>query len=130
MEESVKYWLELAQYDMSSAKVMQKGRKYFYVGFMCHQTIEKALKAYHAGYLKETPPYIHNLIRLSELTDLLSVFSQKQRRTVISLNPLNIETRYPIRKDELMSLLTKQYCKQLINDTEELLLWIKNKLSE
>ena len=128
MEDKVKYWLELARYDMDSARVMFNGGKYVYVGFMCHQTIEKALKAYYTSYHDDIPPYIHNLIRLSELSDLLSVYDDKQRQTVLSLNPLNIEARYPTRKKELELLLTNAYCKTLIIDTEELLQWIENKL--
>ena len=130
MEDKIKYWLELAHYDFDSAQVMLNGGKYIYVGFMCHQTIEKALKAYYTGYHKDIPPYIHNLIRLSELTDLLSVYDDKQRKTVLSLNPLNIEARYPIQKKELEALLTNAYCEKLIEDTEGLLEWIENKLSE
>ena len=130
LDDKIKYWLELAHYDIDSAQVMYNGGKYLYVGFMCHQAIEKALKAYYTSYHKDTPPYIHNLIRLSELSDLLSIYDEKQRETVLSLNPLNIEARYPLRKKELESLLTKVFCKQLIEDTEGLLLWIENKLSE
>jgi len=128
LEYTIKYWLELARYDLDSARVMLNGGKYIYVGFMCHQTIEKALKAYYTGYHNDTPPYIHNLIRLSELTDLLSNYNDKQRQTVLSLNPLNIEARYPIQKKELESLLTNDYCLELIKDTEGLLAWIESKL--
>ena len=128
MENNVKYWLDLAHYDLDSAKVMLNGGKYLYVGFMCHQTIEKVLKAYYAGHHKDVPPYIHNLIRLSELTDLLSAYDDMQRQTILSLNPLNIETRYPIRVNELGSLLTDTYCMRLIENTEALLSWIESRL--
>jgi len=130
LDNKIKYWIDLAYYDLDSAKVMLNGRKYLYVGFMCNQTIEKVLKAYFAWYNNDNPPYIHNLIRLSELTELLPIYSDKQLKTVVALNPLNIEARYPVRKKELEALLTSSYCKQLINDAEELLLWIENKLSE
>jgi HEPN domain-containing protein len=130
INDKIKYWLDLAQYDLDSARVMLNGEKYLYVGFMCHQTIEKVLKAYYTAYRNETPPYTHNLIRLSELADLLSAYDDRQRQIVLSLNPLSIEARYPIQKQELESLLTNSYCKQLIEDTEELLSWIKSRLSE
>jgi len=130
MDDKITYWLDLAKYDIESAKVMQKGCRYLYVGFMCHQTIEKALKAYLTSITDEPPPYIHNLIRLSELTGLLTQFSDEQKQTVITLNPLNIEARYPIKKDELGLLLTKSFCVQLLKDTEELLKWIESKLSQ
>ena len=45
MSDKTAYWLELTKYDMSAAKAMQHAAKYLYMGFMCHQVIEKALKA-------------------------------------------------------------------------------------
>ncbi len=38
------YWLDAAEYDLQTAKAMLETKRYLYVGFMCHQTIEKALK--------------------------------------------------------------------------------------
>ena len=44
MNEKVNYWLDLARYDLDTAKAMLDTKRYLYVGFMCHQTIEKGLK--------------------------------------------------------------------------------------
>lgn len=41
MNEKVKYWIDLAKYDFETAKAMFDTKRYLYVGFMCHQTIEK-----------------------------------------------------------------------------------------
>jgi len=38
----VGYWDELSQYDLETAVVMLAGGRYLYVGFMCHQAVEKA----------------------------------------------------------------------------------------
>ena len=46
-EERVKYWVDIAEYDFETAKVMLKGGRRLYVAFMCHQVIEKTLKAYY-----------------------------------------------------------------------------------
>jgi len=43
--EKVEYWLGLADYDIDAAKAMLRSKLFLYVGFMCHQTIEKSLKA-------------------------------------------------------------------------------------
>jgi HEPN domain-containing protein len=40
------YWAEIADYDLDTAEAMLATKRYLYVGFMCHQTIEKLLKAY------------------------------------------------------------------------------------
>ena len=45
MKDKVEYWLKLADYDIETAKAMLNGSRFLYVGFMCHQTIKKALKA-------------------------------------------------------------------------------------
>ena len=44
--DKVKYWLDIADYDYATAQDLYKAKRWLYVGFMCHQTIEKTLKAY------------------------------------------------------------------------------------
>ena len=34
--DKVKYWKELADYDIETAEVMYNGGRWLYVGFMCH----------------------------------------------------------------------------------------------
>lgn len=46
MEDRVKYWSDLSDYDFDTAKAMFTTGRWLYVGFMCHQTIEKIFKAY------------------------------------------------------------------------------------
>jgi len=35
--------VDLAQYDLETAQVMLDGGRFLYVGFMCHQVVEKSL---------------------------------------------------------------------------------------
>lgn len=51
MDKKVKYWLDLAKYDLETAKAMLDTKRYLYVGFMCHQTIAKGLKVLKADIL-------------------------------------------------------------------------------
>jgi len=46
MSDKVKYWIELSDYDIDTAYALLKSKRYLYVGFMAHQSIEKILKAY------------------------------------------------------------------------------------
>jgi HEPN domain-containing protein len=129
LNKRVKYWLELAEYDISSAKVMLNGGKYLYVGFMCHQTIEKALKAVISSMGQENmPSYTHNLIKLAREANLNFVLSKEQRDLIDTLNPLSIETRYPAYKEKLIEELNKEKCIEILKSTEELFSWIKEKL--
>ena len=45
-DEQVQYWLDLADYDLDTAEAMHQTGRWLYVAFMCHQVIEKTLKAY------------------------------------------------------------------------------------
>lgn len=44
--DKINYWIELADYDLKTAKAMLDTKRFLYVGFMCHQVIEKTLKGY------------------------------------------------------------------------------------
>ena len=130
MNESVQYWMDLADYDLKAAYVMLTSKMYLYVGFMCHQTIEKALKAAIARdcTVDEIPPKIHNLVRLSDISALTEKMTSEQSALIEKMNPLNIEARYPDYKRLIAAKLTNDYYKNLIKETEELLCWIKEQL--
>lgn len=128
MDSKVTYWIEMSDYDLETADAMLITGRYLYVGFMCHQTIEKILKAYWANCLTEMPLKIYSLSRLAEKTELDKQLSEEQLDFIDKLEPLNIEARYPSYKERLMKSLTKEYCKELLNQTKDLQLWIKNKL--
>ena len=42
----VKYWTNVSDYDLETAEAMYSTGRWLYVGFMCHQTLEKIFKAY------------------------------------------------------------------------------------
>jgi len=127
-EEQITYWLEIAEYDFITAKAMLKAKRYLYVGFMCHQVIEKALKAYYVHKNSQIPPYSHNLPNLSHLSNLYNSMSEQFKDFLDELLPLNIESRYPTYKEELLKKLNYNYCTDLLKRTEELYKWIKSKL--
>lgn len=54
-------WLRQADYNMETAQAMFDAGRYLYVIFMCHLSLEKALKGMYTKILNETPPKIHNL---------------------------------------------------------------------
>ena len=122
------YWIEMSGYDFDTAKAMLETKRYLYVAFMCHQTIEKILKAYWSNVLEEPPLKIHSLSRLAEKSGLDKDMSEEQTDFIDELEPLNIEARYPSYKERLMKSLTSDRCKELIEQTDKLRTWIKSKL--
>jgi HEPN domain-containing protein len=121
------YWIERAEYDLETARAMLQTGRYLYVGFMCQQTVEKALKAVIAksGVF---PPKIHDLVRLAELANLSKILSDDQNHLLDELYPLSIEARYPSHKEMLAQTLNKHTCTEYITKTEAMLQWIKEKL--
>ncbi len=128
MNEKVTYWIEMSDYDFDTANAMLDTKRFLYVGFMCHQVIEKMLKAYWSSVLKEPPLKIHSLSRLAERTGLDAEMTEDQLDLIDSLEPLNIEARYPSYKERLMKSLNAERCRELIKNTDELRIWIKKKL--
>ena len=65
INEKINYWVELSDYDLETAEVLQETQRFLYVCFMCHQVIEKILKALYVSIQNSTPPYTHNLTSLT-----------------------------------------------------------------
>lgn len=126
--DKVKYWLERADYDYATAEDLMRSKRWLYVAFMCHQTLEKTIKAYYTKHMTDDPPYIHNLTRLSEKSGLYELMTEEQKSFMDAVTPLNIEARYPDYKSLLASSLNENICQQLLEQTQQLQKWIKSKL--
>ena len=122
------YWLDIADYDLDTAEAMYQTGRWLYVAFMCHQVIEKTLKAYWCGTREDDPPYTHNHKRLASGCDLYEQFDEEQRDFIETITNYNIEARYPEDKEALSRTLTEQVCRNLIDKTQQLQQWIKDKL--
>jgi len=44
MKKKYKYWLDIAEYDLETARAMYISGRYLYVAFMCQQAVEKNSK--------------------------------------------------------------------------------------
>ena len=125
----VTYWIEIADYDIDTAEAMYRTKRWLYVAFMCHQAIEKTLKAYWCGTREDDPPYTHNHKRLASECGLYERMNDGQLKFIETVTNYNIEARYPEDKDALYRQLSKQACRQIIDETKQLMQWIKDELS-
>ena len=128
--DKVAYWINIADYDLGTAEDLYKSKRWLYVAFMCHQVIEKTLKAYWSATREDDPPFIHHLANLAIRSGLYEQMSEAQQEFIAMLMPMNIEARYPEYKQKVASSLNGQACKDIIKETKALQTWIKNKLSE
>jgi HEPN domain-containing protein len=122
-KDSINNWIKSSNYDIRTAEHMLKTRRYIYVLFMCHLSVEKLLKALYEVALKKIPPKTHNLVYLSKSIEL--EIPEKFLGTIESLNDLSIVTRYPEDMDSLVKAFKKERVSEYLNRTEALLKWLK-----
>ena len=123
----VKYWLDLAKEDIDVAENLLINGKLLYTGFICHLAVEKALKA-KIESVGETPLKIHNLIRLAEMGGILCIMTSEQKELLKTLNPLQIEGRYPSYKQGAAHTLTLDKCTVILAQSKEMIEWIEKQL--
>jgi len=64
-------------------------------------------------------------VRLSEIIDIYETMPQNLKRYLNEMMPLNIEARYPRKKDAVFKLLSKERCEEIIKSTEDFIEWIR-----
>ena len=128
IDEKIAYWLDMSEYDLETAKAMQRTKRYLYVAFMCHQVVEKILKALFVATQKSTPPYTHNLTLLAKESGIFDDLSDDQKDFINLIRPLNVEARYPSYKERIKKTLNKEKCRDILSQTKEFQKWIKQKL--
>jgi HEPN domain-containing protein len=123
MDKRASEWLKQADYDIDTAEYMYKGGKFFYAVFMCHLSIEKAIKSLYQEQLKETPPKTHNLVYLLKKTGTKP--DETIGKFIVKLNEASVATRYPEDIEKLQRQYTKDDVKNILHQSNEVLEWIK-----
>jgi HEPN domain-containing protein len=119
-------WLKQAVYDMKTAEAMFNSKRYIYAVFMCHLSIEKALKGLYAKTLAEVPPKTHNLVFLVEKMKI--ELPENHYDFVFTLNGLSIPTRYPDDLQKLLKNYSKGKTDRVLEQAKEVLKWLKARL--
>ncbi len=88
--------------------------------FIAHLVLEKILKAHYVKDTGETPPKIHELVKLAEKTKLN--FTDEQVEFLDRVNDFNLETRYPDYKLKLF----KNFTEENFTRIKEMYLWLKS----
>lgn len=123
-------WLNIAEDDLKAAEWSYKGDQFLWTVFMCQQCIEKALKAIYIYKTEEIPPKKHDLIYLSEITQVLNNFDDDTKQFLRYLNVYYIETRYDEKREELKAKCNAQTTLEMLNKTKEVFEWLKNQLKK
>ncbi len=118
-------WFKQADYDMDTAEFMFSGERYFYSVFMCHLSIEKALKGLYIQKFKNAPPKTHNLLYILEFIGL--ELPEDMYDFVFTLNRVSVLTRYPDDLQKMLEDYNKEKTYEILVKSKELLRWLKAK---
>jgi HEPN domain-containing protein len=128
MAKTPEEWFKQAYYDMDTAEYMAKGGRYFYAVFMCHLSIEKALKGLYQQELDKIPPKVHNLIFLIEKVRLK--LPDDLYDLAFNLNRVSIPTRYPDDLQKMQKDYNKKNTGIILEKSKGVLKWLKEQLKK
>ncbi len=116
-------WLKQADYDMETAEALLQAGRYPYVVFMCHLSLEKALKGLYRARLGKVPPRTHNLIFLLKAVGMKP--EPGADMVLATLTQAQPATRYPDTLVDLQSSYTQAAAEELLARSREVLEWIR-----
>jgi HEPN domain-containing protein len=124
MIDDAKNWWEQAKADLDAAKNNFKNGDYYVSAFLCHQAVEKGLKALHIRKYNSFPR-VHDLIFLSRKLDTPEEIIDKCDK----LTWMYIDTRYPdVAGPPPFKKFNKSNTMEFIELAEEVLEWIENQV--
>ena len=116
-------WYYQSDYDLETAVDMFKSGRYVYCIFMCHLSLEKALKGLLIKTTEEFPSKSHSLIYFVDKIGLK--LSDSNYEFLFILNKISVPTRYPDNLRKLVTEYSKERTASILNQTREVQLWIK-----
>lgn len=126
IEEHIKYWIDSSDDDFKAMiHLFEKGDNTWSL-FIGHIVLEKLLKAWYVKANANTPPFIHDLVRLAEKGNL--ILDDDQKDILDTISAFNIRGRYDDYKREFYKKCSNSFTKEWVSNIEEFREWIKKKL--
>jgi len=119
VKQETRNWLDMAEYDLATAKQMLKTGRFVYVIFMCHLAIEKTMKAIVCEEINKVPPKTHDLIYLIFLGEI--ELSAGLLDFVGAINNAGVVTRYPEDLAKLISSYPEEIAEKYFDSTLEVI---------
>lgn len=120
------HWIESSDRDFKTMNHLFKSKDYAWSLFLGHLVIEKLLKGYYVLKFGKQPPFIHNLLKLSEKANIKT--SEEQKLLLATITTFNLNARYDTEKREFYKLSNKIYTTKRLKEIKDLRKWIKGQL--
>ena len=125
-EKLLKYWIASSDNDFRAmVHLLEKG-DFTWSLFIGHLVIEKLLKAWYVQNISNTPPFIHDLVRLAEKGGLS--LGEDQKDILDTISAFNLRARYDDYQMEFHKKCSKNFTEKWIDIIKEFRGWIKKKL--
>lgn len=122
----ITYWLKSSDRDFQAMLHLLEKGDYTWSLFIGHLVLEKLLKACYVQHIDNTPPFIHDLVRLAEKAALS--LDENQKDLLDAISTFNIQARYDDYKMEFHKKCSKDFTEKWIDVIKELRTWLKEKL--
>lgn len=121
----IRHWYQSAEETWVTAQWLQKGKRYADALFFCQLTLEKLLKGLVVLATEEQAPYLHDLVRLSDLARIER--SEMQQRVLGTISGFNLKARYDDEKESFRKQATRVYAERYFEEADSLRLWLQKK---
>ena len=123
IKQQTRYWVVSGEEDFAAAQSLLDKGHLRHCLFFAHLAIEKMLKAHVVKTTLEIPPKIHDLIRLTEISQLHP--TQEQMSFLRRFGLYQLEGRYP---DTAQAVIDAATAKEKIESAKEIMKWLKAQL--
>ena len=124
--EKFDYWKSYAERDLDAAQAMFETGRWFYVLFMCQQSVEKLIKGVYNLYVDNDVPRTHNIEMLANRIEDNSnvIFDEEVYELFRSLSKYYLADRYPDFLSEAGVLADKNEVEFIHRKTKEVFAWL------
>lgn len=119
----VKHFIETSEDDFQTMISLYDSKSFGWSLFLGHISVEKLLKAVYVNKYRKHAPFLHNLYRLAELSNI--DLTDEQSDWLDKVTSFNLNARYDDYKREFYSLCTPDFAKEWIEKIKILREWIK-----
>ena len=126
VDKIVNHWIETSEDDFQTMLSLFDSKSYSWSLFLGHISVEKLIKAVYVSKHKKHAPFLHNLFRLAELSNI--GMTEEQSDWLDKITSFNMNARYDDYKKEFQMLCTVDFAKDWIEKIKIIRSWIKQML--